>query len=577
MEPRIDLAVLAGLVARDDTVAALDEALAAWRSARAGVLADIVEALSSRVEVTPISGADAAAFHAAWLARAALGRGADAGALLSTLMRSLPGEQRRFWEPGTAAVRYASLLERYAALHARADDPRTARRLLTLLEQTPITGGWLPEDTSTVYDPAVGLLARIADERLVDDVRRLAARPMARAQVVRAYLASALPDVVAATQAGIDARAGAGAAFDADLAARILAELGGPTHKAPRAALEDEHALFAEVCRDPDDDGPRAVLGDLWTERGDPRGELVSLQLALAHGRAGDAEDKQARAIVRAHDKAWLGDLALVTKSRVFSRGFLDAFELLQNSAADAEVWENAARHPGLGTVREITKGKANETHYRRFVFSPAASALRSLVVISKGMLADVCAREAPWPIARLTLAFAPDKKSMDLVDRTASLPCLSELVVGTTAATLPKVTSMFERLERLPSLDTVGVRPLRWYDETQALAAWLDAARGSLSRAGSVLVDADHQRTVRARKGPRGGLVIELTTAHLHFGREFLPLLRHVEALSLSLPDGIDVMLGQDADDAWRTLSAVDRAAVTMDAGWRALLAPGT
>jgi uncharacterized protein (TIGR02996 family) len=575
VQPLIDLEVLATLVANGDMVPALDEALAAWRIARAAVLADIVDAVSVRVDVAPIAGDDPPAFHAAWLARAKLGRAADAGVLLQALMRALPGRQKRYWEPGTAAVRYAALLERYAALDERGDDPRAARRLLTLLEQTPITGGWLPEDTATVYDPAVRLVARAADERLLDDARRLAARPTARAQVVRAYLASAMPDVVARTQASIDARARSGASFDADLAERILADLGGPTRQAARPTRGDEEALFAEVCRDPDDDGPREVLGDLWTERGDPRGELVSLQMALARGRGGDAEQKKARAIVRAHDKAWLGDLALVTKSRVFARGFLESFELLQNAAADAEAWTSAAQHPGLGTVREITKGKANETHYRRFVFSPAASALRSLVVISKAMLADVCARGTPWTISRLTLAFAPDKKSLELVDRTASLPHLTELIVGTTAAALPKVTAMCERLERLPSLHTIGVRPLRWYDETEPLAEWLDAARGRLARAGSVLVDADHERAVSARRGQRGGLVLDLVTAHLYFGREFLPLLRDVEALSLRLPDGVDAPLAQDASDAWRTLRSVERQHVTMDAGWRALLRP--
>jgi len=68
-----------------------------------------------------------------------------------------------------------------------------------------------------------------------------------------------------------------------------------------------ESELFAAVYEAPDDDGPRLVLADFLLERGDPRGELLSLQLSGA--RTKDAESR-ALAIIRKHQKAWMGALS---------------------------------------------------------------------------------------------------------------------------------------------------------------------------------------------------------------------------------------------------------------------------
>ena len=43
-------------------------------------------------------------------------------------------------------------------------------------------------------------------------------------------------------------------------------------------------ALFAAVWMEPATDAPRAVLADVLTEQGDPRGEFITLQLARAQG-----------------------------------------------------------------------------------------------------------------------------------------------------------------------------------------------------------------------------------------------------------------------------------------------------
>ena len=41
-----------------------------------------------------------------------------------------------------------------------------------------------------------------------------------------------------------------------------------------------DDALLAAIYADPDDDAPRHVLADALIDRGDPRGEFISMQLA---------------------------------------------------------------------------------------------------------------------------------------------------------------------------------------------------------------------------------------------------------------------------------------------------------
>ena len=69
-------------------------------------------------------------------------------------------------------------------------------------------------------------------------------------------------------------------------------------------------ALLAEVIANPEDDLPRMVYADWLQQRGDPRGELITLQLA---GKA-----KLADALLKKHKKAWAPKLG----SYVYARGF---------------------------------------------------------------------------------------------------------------------------------------------------------------------------------------------------------------------------------------------------------------
>jgi len=78
--------------------------------------------------------------------------------------------------------------------------------------------------------------------------------------------------------------------------------------KAPKkpARVPTEKALVEAILASPDDDAPRIVYADWLTERGDPRGEFITVQLALAK-RPTDALRAREAELLKKHKKAWVG------------------------------------------------------------------------------------------------------------------------------------------------------------------------------------------------------------------------------------------------------------------------------
>jgi uncharacterized protein (TIGR02996 family) len=90
----------------------------------------------------------------------------------------------------------------------------------------------------------------------------------------------------------------------------------------------DEAAFLDRVCADPDDDAPRLIFADWLDERGDPRGEFIRVQLALAQLSVGDPRrtalgDREAGLLARFH-KAWSDPLRGIAGWAEFRRGFVE-------------------------------------------------------------------------------------------------------------------------------------------------------------------------------------------------------------------------------------------------------------
>ncbi|MEZ4320469.1 MAG: TIGR02996 domain-containing protein [Myxococcota bacterium] len=81
---------------------------------------------------------------------------------------------------------------------------------------------------------------------------------------------------------------------------------------APLPPDATREGLLAEVIARPDDDAPRWVVADLYGQQGDPRGELIAVQLTLAALTDSDPERREAleareKALLDRHKPEWVG------------------------------------------------------------------------------------------------------------------------------------------------------------------------------------------------------------------------------------------------------------------------------
>jgi uncharacterized protein (TIGR02996 family) len=94
----------------------------------------------------------------------------------------------------------------------------------------------------------------------------------------------------------------------------------------------EEAAFLDRVCADPDDDAPRLIFADWLDERGDPRGEFIRVQVALARLPAGDPGaadlcDREATLLARYHAR-WSEPLKGVAGWTEFRRGFVETVNI---------------------------------------------------------------------------------------------------------------------------------------------------------------------------------------------------------------------------------------------------------
>lgn len=94
----------------------------------------------------------------------------------------------------------------------------------------------------------------------------------------------------------------------------------------------DASNLLRAVAAAPDDDAPRLVYADWLEQQGDPRGEFIAVQCALAAlaGLSGAPLDRRAaleareRALIGANRRRWLAELDLTASEGAFRRGFVE-------------------------------------------------------------------------------------------------------------------------------------------------------------------------------------------------------------------------------------------------------------
>jgi uncharacterized protein (TIGR02996 family) len=116
------------------------------------------------------------------------------------------------------------------------------------------------------------------------------------------------------------------------------------------AAINEPDALLAAVLADPDDDGARAVYADRLIERGDPRGDFITTQLALAKAPRQAKLATAARALLKAHAATWSRGVAQFTLKQHYHRGFIERVEM--RGAAFASHGEKLFAAAPIHTIR---------------------------------------------------------------------------------------------------------------------------------------------------------------------------------------------------------------------------------
>ena len=264
------------------TDALLGRLLAAWRETHDLALEESIAQLGSGIarQRGALAAKSKSELEGAWLVLAANNDPGDLDRLLDT--------------PWPAAWKTA--LKRVEALAKRDPDPRLARALLRIVTTY----------TSLGSEPLHVALARL-----------IAASPSPAALPAIDAIENARERTT--TRIYARAREAIAALRPVPAEAELLAEAAG--HVTKPADLE---ALVAEAMTHPGDLGLRTVLADALQQAGDPRGEFIALQAAIAAGTADAKAKARAKALLDAHIDTWTGPLpGVVRASREFEHGFL--------------------------------------------------------------------------------------------------------------------------------------------------------------------------------------------------------------------------------------------------------------
>lgn len=219
----------------------------------------------------------------------------------------------------------------------------------------------------------------------------------------------------------------------------------------------ERRALEAAIDAAPDDASRYAVLGDFYLQLGDPRGELIALQLAGAQGSA----ERQAR------EEALLltpGIRLAATQRAQWRWGFVHSltFELVRYAAWEAhrDDWTQqllapALAHPSCRFLRELVVDASPGDDTLRFLSAHAPRHLDALTLVCNELdLAHLGGLRSPLQQLHLSAQL--------IVPAALALPRLVELSLPVDAMTIAGLGVV---LSALPSLRQLTLSSLERFD----------------------------------------------------------------------------------------------------------------
>jgi uncharacterized protein (TIGR02996 family) len=407
--------------------------LAAWDETHARELADAIERVSARVtsQLPRVEGRTQREALAAWVDLARQKRPSDVGRLLAALVDVMAAGPPHMAQP------------RLEEMLLWPPDPRVTAALLDALAG-PI-GSW----TDRTYVRAVKALVRHGDAGWQE---RLDAALDIRAQVHHGPIRARFARVESTWEKRVPGKAPPGV----DEISTALATAPSPVTPKSDAAL-DGAALLAAIYQDPADETQRLVYADHLSGLGDPRGELIVLQLDRAHGGGSPAKAAREKALLKAHGKEWLGGLAaeIVMVQTRWEGGFPAATvtKMYRLSQVEASV-----RRPEWATLRRIRfEGVA--------LLSETMAGLEEVLGLTEAAARRMAELKTPPPrlhTVALTLedkALSVDEPAVAAVLAVATLRRLTLYLDGPTKPTKQDVKRFRAALgDRLDSLTLSGL-----------------------------------------------------------------------------------------------------------------------
>jgi uncharacterized protein (TIGR02996 family) len=192
--------------------------------------------------------------------------------------------------------------------------------------------------------------------------------------------------------------------------------------------------LLAAIHANPADDALRQVYADVLGERGDPRGDFITMQLARS-GRAPTNEERDRELeLLGTHVLDWLADVATTVERPAmvcvgptgdnpvrFERGFLTGLLMSGDASAIAAI----GNHPNLATVEELRLLATGE----QVLATADLPALTSLSLFTPICLSTIIARPAAAHLRHLTLFEHVDGRTfVGQVASCEALPALHSL-----------------------------------------------------------------------------------------------------------------------------------------------------
>lgn len=222
--------------------------------------------------------------------------------------------------------------------------------------------------------------------------------------------------------------------------------------------------MFAAVYAAPDDDAPRAVLADALQLAGDPRGELIALQLAPPTA----ASEQRIKTLLRKPAAMCAPAIwkLLSVKSVAFERGFVARGRL---SAHTKTAWQEATGAVEWATVHTLDVGSfAGTGHLDRrrgreirlraltFLHDPAMRQLRR-VAIRIAEVAALIEHGVPVPWCHLEIRDRDERRIEALVDGDRVFPAVTHLELEISVDALRTLLERAAWLRRLSRLTLVG------------------------------------------------------------------------------------------------------------------------